>query len=302
MKRMQELFKMNGTRMETSVPYQQWQNGKAERLSGYIMKGGRALQYGGHVPKRDWFKCVSAFNHIRNRTPNTNSVQHDGRTPYELWHDERIPLDAQLDHLRVLGSLCYVVYPPQLVPAGAKLAYKGVLLGYADENERGQKAYVVRRLRDGKMMTATYAQTHNYEDVFPYKTEKDDDDCIDVKDDEHDDMKKPDTETESSDEMSERDSAESSSSDSELAADSRKATVAEALSPKRTELADDASWGSDSPQMRSNASESEHDSTSNANLAERDSHDTADMNDIDDAAWCAISKMLRARDPHIDTS
>ena len=67
--RMQEMCLRKGTRMETSVPYQQWQNGKAERLGGHIMKGGRALQYGGCVPERDWFKCVSAFNHIRNRTP-----------------------------------------------------------------------------------------------------------------------------------------------------------------------------------------------------------------------------------------
>jgi hypothetical protein len=154
---------------------------------------------------------VSAFNHVRNRTPNSNSNHHDGRTPYELWHDERIPLAAQLEHLKVLGSLCYVVYPPQLVPAGAKVSYKGVMLGYADENERGQKAYVVRRLKDGKMMTATYSQTHNYEHIFPYKTEKDDDDCIDVEDDEHDDAKMPDDETESDEDMSEHDSAESSS-------------------------------------------------------------------------------------------
>ena len=32
----------------------------------------------------------------------------------------------------------------------------------ADEDERGQKAYAVSRLKDGKIMIATYAQTHNY--------------------------------------------------------------------------------------------------------------------------------------------
>jgi hypothetical protein len=51
--------------------------------------------------------------------------------------------------------------------------------------------------------------------------------------------------------MSEQDFARSSSSNNELAADSREATVVEALDPHRVESADGASWGSDSPQMRS---------------------------------------------------
>ena len=48
-------------------------------------------------------------------------------------------------------------------------------------------------------------------------------------------MKKPDTETESDEEMSEQDFAKSSSSHNELAADSREATVVEALDPHRVE-------------------------------------------------------------------
>jgi hypothetical protein len=36
----------------------------------------------------------------------------------------------------VIGSLCYVVYPPQLAPAGAKVSYRGVMLGYDDERMR----------------------------------------------------------------------------------------------------------------------------------------------------------------------
>ena len=84
--------------------------------------------------------------------------------------------------------------------------------------------------------------------------------------------------------MSESDSAESSSSNDELAADSREASVVEALDPARIEPADDAWWDSDNPHMRSIASESEHDGNGHAELAETDSHDTADMN---------IEKMMR---------
>ena len=91
------------------------------------MKWGRALQYGGCLPERDWFRCVKAFNHIRIRMPNANSALNDGETPYEIWHNIRIALDMLLLHLRVLGSLVYVVYPPELLPAGAKVSYKGVM-------------------------------------------------------------------------------------------------------------------------------------------------------------------------------
>ena len=52
--------------------------------------------------------------------------------------------------------------------------------------------------------------------------------------------------------------------------------------PGKVENADDASLGSDSPLMRSNVSESEHDGNDNAKLVETDSHDTADKNDEDD--------------------
>jgi hypothetical protein len=109
----------------------------------------------------------------------------------------------------------------------------------------------------------------------------DDNDCVDVENDKHDDVKITDNETESDEEMSEHDSAESSSYDDELAND-RKESLAEALNPTQVENADDASWGSDSPLMRSNVSESKHDGNGNAMLVETDSHDTADKNNDDD--------------------
>ena len=285
LKKMQDHCRRNGTKLETSVPYQQWQNGKAERVGGYIMKGGRALQYGGCMIERDWFKCVSAFNHVRNRTPNSNSALHDGRTPYELWHDESIPLRAQIDHLRVLGSLCYVVLPPELVPAGAKKAFKGVMLGYADESEIGQKAYIVRRLDDGKIVTATYAQTYTYENKFPYKRERDD--VVEINGEERKYANDPDNGKYLDEEMSSSDSAESIDSQDELVA-GLKPSAAEALDPARVEKAEDASWVSQSID-EIDVSESEHYGKGHARLVERGSLDTTSqigegnvMEDVDD--------------------
>jgi hypothetical protein len=53
-------------------------------MEGFYHEGGA---------RSEWFGCMSAFiDHIRNHTHNTNSALHDGRTPYELWHDEHILL------------------------------------------------------------------------------------------------------------------------------------------------------------------------------------------------------------------
>ena len=169
MNKMKALCKKKGTKMETSVPHQQWQNGKAERLGGVVMKGGRALQYGGGLPARDWFDCVCAFTHMRNRLPDAHSAEPGKRlTPYERFEDIAVPLTELMEHWLVIGCLCYVVVSPNSRALGEKLSEKAVLLGYADDCERGQKAYVLRRLRDGKRITATYAQVRPYENVLPY--------------------------------------------------------------------------------------------------------------------------------------
>ena len=150
----------------------------------------------------------------------------------------------------------------------------------------------MRRLNDGKMMTATYAQTHTYEHILPYRKEDDkDNDFVKTNGDEHDDVNEPDTETELDEDMSENDLIESDDTNVELATDDREALEAEALDLAQVEHADDTSWDSDSPLMRSNASESEHDGNGNAELAETDSHDTASMNDDD--VMEGVSDMMR---------
>jgi transposase InsO family protein len=287
---MRALLRKNGTRMETSVAYHQWQNGKAERLGGVIMKGGRAFLYGGHLPARDWFRCVAAFNHVRNRTPNANSAKHDGRTPYELWHDIRVSLPSLLAHLRIVGTLVYVMYPPVLVPSGGEVCFKGVLLGYADDGEKGQKAYVVRRLSDGKIMIATYAQTHSYEHHFPHKPNVSANDCVVV---ERDDEIVRDDETES-DEKSDDDEKSDEKSDDEKnddetrdcarlsASDELKDEVDEAMDLEantrvRVGFADDVS-GDSPPTMKSIVSENEHDGSGDAMLVCEDL-DAADNDD-----------------------
>jgi hypothetical protein len=98
--------------IETSVPHNQWQNGVAERLGGYIIEGGRALQFGGYLPESYWFRCVKAFSYIRNRMPNSKTHKDPRQTPFGIWEDVVIPLKEQMAPFRVIGSLCHVVYGP----------------------------------------------------------------------------------------------------------------------------------------------------------------------------------------------
>jgi len=60
-----------GIKIETSVPYMQWQNGSAERNGGVLMKHAAALRFAGFLPERDWYFCIQAACHIHNLLPNT---------------------------------------------------------------------------------------------------------------------------------------------------------------------------------------------------------------------------------------
>ena len=164
-----------GIKLETSVAHQQWQNGSAERVGGILMKGGRALMYGGNLPTRDWLRCVKNQSYIRNRMSNQKCIASgEGDTPFEQWEQQRFELSDLIDHFRVVGCLCYVIRPKNIRKKGDKLAYRAVFLGYADEDDIHQKAYIVRSLETGKTWTVAYNQVRFFEHHFPYPKESED--------------------------------------------------------------------------------------------------------------------------------
>ena len=131
--------------------------------------------YGGHLPKRDWLQCVKNQSYIRNRMPNQKCIaSKDGDTPFEQWEQQRFPLNDLISHLRVIGCLCYVVRPKNTRKKGDKIAYRAVFLGYADDEDIHQKAYIVRSLETGQTWTVAYNQVRFYEKHFPYPSESED--------------------------------------------------------------------------------------------------------------------------------
>ena len=164
---MVEWCRKRGTHLETTIAHTPHQNGRAERVGGVVWKGAAALRYAANLPDEYWLYCVLAYIHMRNRLPNT-SDRLGKRTPYEDMHDIDITPRKLIGHFRTIGSLCYVVRPPNETRAGKpKLAYKAMMLGYADAD--GKKGYMVQRVDDGVVMYVPYERLHKcHENIMIY--------------------------------------------------------------------------------------------------------------------------------------
>jgi hypothetical protein len=120
------------TKFRTSVAYQAWQNGVAERANSIIETMGRAmLQACLHLPPTFW---PWACNYAANLSNLTITRLHQGRmTPLEAWNravgnPKPVP---NIAHLEAFGHAGYVHIPQQKRTRSAKF------------NPNGIKAYLV---------------------------------------------------------------------------------------------------------------------------------------------------------------
>ena len=125
------------------------------------------MRYAANLPDKYWLYCVLAFVHMSNRLP-SSSTRLGKRTPYEDLHDIDITPQKLIRHFRTIGSLCYVVRPPNETHSGKpRLAYKAMMLGYADHE--GKKGYMVQRVDDGKLMLVPNERMYKcYENIMIY--------------------------------------------------------------------------------------------------------------------------------------
>ena len=150
-----------------------------------MWKGGAAMRYGGNLPESDWLHCCQAYIHVRNRLPNIRTQKIGGKTPYEIFNDIEISIFDQLDHLRTIGCLCYVVLPHSRRTGKPKVSYRAVMLGYSDAG--GQKGYRVRRLDNGKVKNVARERVYKFfETHFPYPKPANYDACLKKYEHKHD--------------------------------------------------------------------------------------------------------------------
>lgn len=127
-----------------------------ERRHRHILETTRAIKFQGGLPSKFWSICVEAAVYIINRIPST--VLHN-KSPYEmLFH--RVPT---LDHMRIIGYLCYATRLPKQDKFGAR-AIKVVMMGYGDH----QKGYRLYDLENNTFFTSR--DVAFFESIFPFQS------------------------------------------------------------------------------------------------------------------------------------
>jgi transposase InsO family protein len=93
-----------GIKHQLTVPYTPQQNGVSERRNRTLMEMARCLLYEKKLPLNFWAEAVNTASYLINRM--ASRVLAD-KTPYELWYGFK----PSIDHLKVFGSICYVLKP-----------------------------------------------------------------------------------------------------------------------------------------------------------------------------------------------
>ena len=102
---------------------------------------------------------------MRNRLP-SRACNVLGKVPYEVSENCSLTERQLVDHFRTIGCVCYVVVPHELRVNKPKVSWKGMMMGYSDED--GRKGYYVRSLKDGKIRSAARNQVIFYEFKLAY--------------------------------------------------------------------------------------------------------------------------------------
>ena len=149
------LFREHGIMHQSSCVHSPQQNGVVERKHRSILDMARALRFQACIPIRFWGMCVSAAVYILNRLP---TKLHKAKSSYEVLYGQ-VP---SLDHVRVLGSLCYATDPKRL-DKFAPRAIPAVHMGYSST----QKGYILYDFSSKKIFVSR--DTVFKEDIFPFK-------------------------------------------------------------------------------------------------------------------------------------
>jgi len=128
-KDLDDFYRQQGIKQQTTAPYSPQQNGKAERKNRTLVEMTRCMLCDANMPNKYWGEAILMANHIQNRLP----TKATGRPPCERWYN-KLP---DLSYMQKFGTTAYILDQD---PTRGKLDLKGkklVLIGY----QEGSKAY-----------------------------------------------------------------------------------------------------------------------------------------------------------------
>ncbi|WKA08531.1 hypothetical protein VitviT2T_026247 [Vitis vinifera] len=100
-KKLKEMARKSGIRMEKTIPGTPQQNGVAERMNRTLNERARSMRLHAGLPKTFWADAVSTAAYLINRGP---SVPMEFRLPEEVWSGKEV----KFSHLKVFGCVSYV--------------------------------------------------------------------------------------------------------------------------------------------------------------------------------------------------
>ncbi|CAA7040888.1 unnamed protein product [Microthlaspi erraticum] len=152
---LRDFFSTNGIIHETSCVGTPQQNGRVERKHRHILNVACALRFQANLPIPFWGQCALAAGYLINWTPSSVLL---GKTPFEILYKRPPPLD----HLRILGCLCFVHDQKTNGNKFASRSKKSIFIGYPF----GRKGWRVYDLESGKVSVSR--DVVFCEDIFPF--------------------------------------------------------------------------------------------------------------------------------------
>lgn len=121
--------KQEGMQIQYTVPYSPEQNGVAERLNRTLFNMTRCfLSDSPNLIKPLWADLVRTACYLKNRTPTNANL--DFKSSFEILFRQ----PPQIDHLRVIGSICFNHQTGRISGKLDERSTKGLLVGYESDN------------------------------------------------------------------------------------------------------------------------------------------------------------------------
>lgn len=123
--KLKSYFCDKGVRHELSCAYTPQQNGVAERINRTLVEMARSCLSDGKLNLNLWAEAICCAAYIRNRVVNKANEM---MTPFELWTETK----PDLSHLRIFGSIGYVLEKRQGKHKFSEKGQEMILVGYGE--------------------------------------------------------------------------------------------------------------------------------------------------------------------------